>query len=159
MGKYAKYFIGNEILPIPEIVKQLEPRILSLVISDIKTKRLVGLKKESFKEILRKAGIPCQYFRRRSFATWDVLLPTEEQAAKAAANNITMKHFRLQPEYKGTCRLRVTVCNVLAYITGEVLAAYLSAFGKVEEINLLRSPAGTAYGDYTFRLCHPQDPS
>ena len=73
----GKYFIGNEIL------------------------RLVRLKKEIFEEVLRKAGIPCQYFCRKSFATWDILLPTEEQAAKAAANNIITKHFRLQPEYKG----------------------------------------------------------
>ena len=62
-----------------------------------------------------------------------------------------------QPEYKGTHRLRVTVCNVPAIITGEVLAAYLSAYGHVEEFNLLRSPAGTAYGDYAFRLCLTRD--
>ena len=153
VGKYAKYFKGNEILPIQEIVEKLEPRILSLVISDLKTKKLVGLKKETFEEVLRKAGIPCEYFCRKSFATWDVLLPTEEQAAKAAANNINTKHFKLQPEYKGTRRIRVMVCNVPAYITGEVLAAYLSAYGKVEEFNLHRSPAGTAYRDYAFRLC------
>ena len=114
---------------------------------------LVGLSKDTFEELLRKAGIPCQYFCRKSFATWDVLLPSEEQAAKAAANDVITKHFRLQPEYKGTHRLQVTVCNVPAIIPGEVLAAYLSAFGQVEEYNLLRSPAGTAYGDYTFRLC------
>ena len=84
--------------------KNMEPRILLL-----KTKRLVGLKKETFEEVIRKAGILCQYFCRKSFATWDVLLPTEEQATKAAANNIITKHFRLQPEYKGTRRLRVTV--------------------------------------------------
>ena len=86
MGKYAEYFKGNEILPIPEIVKKIEPRILSLVVSDLKTSRLTGLKKETFEELLRTAGI--QYFCRRSFATWDDLLPTEEQAAKTAAINI-----------------------------------------------------------------------
>ena len=106
---------------------------------------------------MRKAGIPCQYFCRKGFATWDVLLPTEEQAAKAAANNIVTKHFRLQLEFKGTRRLRVTVSNVPAYITGEVLAAYLSAYGQVAEFNLLRSPAKTAYGDYAFRLCLTKD--
>ena len=62
VGKYAKYFNGNEILAIPKIVQQLEPRILSLVISDIETKKLVGLKKETFEELLRKAGIPCHIF-------------------------------------------------------------------------------------------------
>ena len=157
MGRYAKYLKGNEILPIPEIVERIAPRVLSLVVSDLKTKRLVGLSKDTFKELLRKAGIPCQYFCRKSFATWDVLLPTEEQAAKTAAKDIITKHLRLQPEYKGTRRLRVTVCNVPAIITGEVLAAYLSAYGQLEEFNLLRSPAGTAYGDYAFRLCLTRD--
>ena len=41
---------GNEILPISEIVEKLTPRILSLVISDLKTKRLVGIKKKTFEE-------------------------------------------------------------------------------------------------------------
>ena len=83
--------------------------------------------------------------------TWDVLLLTEEQATKAAASNIATKFFQLQSEYMGT--RRVTVCNVPAFITGEVLASFRSAYGCVEEINLLRSIAGTAYGDNTFRLC------
>ena len=157
VGRYAEYFKGNEILPIPEIAEKITPRVLSLVVSDLKTKRFVGLNKDSFEELLRKSGIPCQYFCRKSFATWDVLLPTEQQAAKTAEKDIITKHFRLQPEYQGTRRLRVTVCNVPAIITGEVLAAYLSAFGQVEEFNLLRSPAGTAYGVYAFRLCLTRD--
>ena len=153
MSKYAGYFKGNEILPIPEILQKMEPRIISLVVTDLKTRRLVGLKKEGFEDLLRKAGVPCRYYCRRSFATWDVLLPSREQAAKIASNHITTKFFLLQPEYLGTRRIRVTVCNVPAFITGEELAAFFSAYGRVEEINLLRSAAGTAYGDYVFRLC------
>ena len=42
LGKYAKYFKGNEILPIPEIAEKIIPRVLSLVVSDLKTKRLGG---------------------------------------------------------------------------------------------------------------------
>ena len=152
VGKYAEYFKGNEILPIPEIVQKLEPRILTLVVTDIKTRRLVGFKKEGFEDLLRKVGVLCQYICRRSFATWDVLRPSKEQAAKVASNNITTKFFRLQPEYMGIRRIRVTAFNVPAFITGEVLASFHSAYGRVEEINLLRSAAGTAYGDYTFLL-------
>ena len=152
VGKYAEYLKDNEILPIPELLEKLEPRIVSLVVTDLKTRRLVGLKKEGFEDLLRKAGVPCQYFCRRSFATWDVLLHSSNQAAKVASSNIITKFFRLQPEYLGTRRIRVTICNVPAFIT-EVLAAYLSAFGRVEEINLLRSTAGTADGDYVFRMC------
>ena len=153
VGKYADYFKGNEILPIPEILQKIEPRIVSLVVTDLKSRRLVALKKEGFEDLLRKAGVPCQYFCRKSFATWDVLLPSSDQAAKVASSNINTKFFRLQPEYLGTRRIRVTVCNVPAFITGEVLAAFLSTYGRVEEINLLRSAAGTAYGDYVFRMC------
>ena len=153
MGKYADYFKGNEILPIPEILQKLKPRTVSLVVTDLKSRRLVGLKKEGFEDLIRKAGVPCQYFCRRSFATWDVLLPSSEQAAKFASGNVTTKFFRRQPEYLGTRRIRVTVCNVPVFITGEVLAAFLSAYGRVEEITLLKSVAGTAYGDYVFRMC------
>ena len=123
------------------------------MVSDLKTRRLVGLKKEVFEDLLGKPGVPCQYFCRRSFATWDVLLPTKEKATKAATTTITTKFFKLQPEYMETRRVRVTVCNVPATITGEVLASSLSKYRRVKESNLLRSAAGTAYGDHVFRLC------
>ena len=47
VGKYADYFKGNKILPIPEILQKLEPRIVSLVVTDLKSRQLVGLKKGS----------------------------------------------------------------------------------------------------------------
>ena len=74
----------------------------------------------------------------------------EEQAAKTAANNITTKFFRLQPEYMGTWRIQVTICNVLAFITGDVLASFLSAYGRVEEVSLLRSVDRIASEDCVF---------
>ena len=66
VSKYAQYFKDNGILPIPEVSKVLEPRILSLFVSDLKTRRLTGLQKDKFEEILHTAGIQCQYFCRRS---------------------------------------------------------------------------------------------
>ena len=152
VGKYAKYFKGNEILPIPEIAKNIELRILSLVVTDLKTKRVTGLKKEAFKE-LQTAGIPYQYFSRRNYVTWDILLPTVEQVARTATTNIMTKYFHLQLENMGTRRFRVTICNVLVFLTGEVLASFQSAYGRVEEVFQLRSANGTAFGDYTFKIC------
>ena len=52
VGKYVDYFRGNEILPILDILQKLEPRIVSLVVTDLKTRQLVGLKKEGFKDLL-----------------------------------------------------------------------------------------------------------
>ena len=118
-------------------------RVGKLVITDLKTRRLVGLKKEGFEDLLR-------ILLSQKFCD---LGPSKEQAVKAASTTITTKFFRLQPEYIGTRRVRVTVCNVPAFITGEVLVAFLSKFGRVEESNLLRSAAGTACGDHVFRIC------
>ena len=70
VGKYTSYFQGNIILPIPEITASLE-----LVLVEIKSKRMAGLKRDSFMELLRIAGILALYFCRRILATWDVLLP------------------------------------------------------------------------------------
>ena len=119
--KYANNFKEGEILPIPELVKEMEPKTLSFVVTDLKTKRLAGLKKETFEDLLKSANIPGKYFCRRSFATWDVLLPSEEVAKKLAGGNITTRFFRLQPEYRGKRRIKVTVCNVSMQLSGEFL--------------------------------------
>ena len=151
--KYEKYFKDGEILPIPELVEAVEPKTLSFVVTDIKTKRLAGIKKETFEDLLKTANIPGKYFCRRSFATWDVLLPSEEVAKSLAGGNITTRFFRLQPEYRGKRRIRVTVCNVSVQLSGDVLAAYLSIYGGVEQVTQVTSTRGTAYGDYVFVMC------
>ena len=80
------------------------------------------------------------------------MLPTEELAKKLATNNITTKYFRLQPEYQGKRHIKVTVCNISMQLNGDVLAAYLSTYGDVEEYTLNTSAHGTAYGDYVFTV-------
>ena len=120
--------------------------------TDLRTRRLAGLKKESFEELLQTAGIPGNYFYRRSFATWDVLLPSEEIAKKLATHNITTKYFRLQPEYRRKRRINVTVCNVSMQLNGDVIAAYLSSYGGVEDYTQIKSAHGTAYGDFSFTM-------
>ena len=151
--KYKQYFKDGEILPIPELVEAVEPKTLSFVVTDIKTKRLAGIKKETFEDLLKTANIPGKYFCRRSFATWDVLFPSEEATKKLAGGNITTRFFRLQPEYRGKRRIRVTVCNVSMQLSGDVLAAYLSIYGGVEQVTQVTSTRGTAYGDYVFVMC------
>ena len=80
-------------------------------------------------------------------------MPSEEQAAKLAGGNITSKYFRLQPEYMGRRRIKITVCNVPIALNEEVLAAYLIEYGKIENIEKAKSTNGTAHGDYVFTMC------
>ena len=151
--KYEKYFQGNRILPIPELVQEVQPKIISFVVTDLKTKRLAGIKKDTFEGLLKAADIPAKYYRRRSFATWDVLLPSEDLAAKLAGENVISKYFRLQPEYMGRRKIRITECNVPIQLNEEVLAAYLVKHGEIEEITKAKSVNGTAHGDYIFTMC------
>ena len=121
---WAQYFKKDRILPIPELVEAVEPKTLSFIISDLRTRRLAGLKKETFEEFLKTAGVPCQYFCRWSFTMWDVLLLLEDLAKKLAGDTITTKFLQLWPEYKGHRRIRVTMYNILIELNGDVLAAY-----------------------------------
>ena len=118
--------------------------------TDIKTRRLAGIKKDTFADLLKAAGIPAKYFCRRSFATWNVLLPSEELPTKLAGENITSKYFRLQPEYLGRQRIKITVYNVPIQLNEEVLAAYLSNYREIEDVTKAKSNNGTAPGDYLF---------
>ena len=136
VGKYVPYFKDNIVLPILGISDLLELGILSLVVMDLKTRRLAGLAKDIFEELLQTADIPAKYFCR-SFATWDVLLPTRKQVAKLAESCITTKFFLLQHKYISTRSIRVTVCNAPANLTGHVVASFLSSYRKVEEVTQL----------------------
>ena len=120
---------------------------MSFIITDIKTRRLAGIKKETFEELLKAAGIPTKYFCRRTFATWDGLLPPEELAVKMAGSNITSNYFRLQPEYMGRRRIKVIVCNIRIQLSADVIAAFLTEYVAAEEVVKAKSTNGTAHGD------------
>ena len=89
-----------------------------------------------------------RYFCRRSFATWDILLPTKEEAAKVVGSYIITKHFRLKLEYMRSRRIWVTVCNVPVTVTDIVLGSCFSANGKAKEVIPLRNNTGSAFGHY-----------
>ena len=126
----------------------MESKSLTLIVTDLRTRRLAGLKKG----ILRGAIKNCRH-SMRSYATWNVLLPSEDLASKLSGNNITTKYFRLQPEYRGKRTIRVTVCNILIQLIGDVLAAYLSKYDSVEAVTPLKSFDGTTHSDYIFTVC------
>ena len=88
MEKYEKYFKRNVILHIPEVTWVIDPRTLSLVIVDLKTRTLASIKNNTFEEVMKSSWNPCQYYCRCSYATWNILLPTKEQAAK-----LVKKHY------------------------------------------------------------------
>ncbi len=53
----------------------------------------------------------------------------------------------------GRRRIKVTMCNVPIQLSGDVLAAFLSDYGDVEDFTTIESSSGTAHGDYSFTMC------
>ena len=151
--KYEKYFQGSGILSIPELAHEVQPKIVSFVVADLKTRRLAGIGRDTFEDLLGAASVPVRYCCGRGFATWDVLLPSEDLAARLAGDSIASGYFRLQPEYMGGRRVEITVCNVPIRLDEEVLAAFLSINGYTENIEKAKSTNGTAHGDYIFTMC------
>ena len=45
------------------------------------------------------------------------------------------------------------MCNVPIQLNEEVLTAYLSGYGNIEEVVKAKSANGTAHGDYIFTMC------
>ena len=62
---------------------------------------------------------------------------------KLAGSNISSKYYRLQPEYKGHRKIRVTMCNV---------PVHLCEYGNIEEITTAKSSSSTALGDYVVTM-------
>ena len=54
--KYAPYFQGYQILPVPELVAPIEPKTLSFIMKDLRTRRLAGLQKEMLEELFKSTG-------------------------------------------------------------------------------------------------------
>ena len=75
----------------------VESRILSFIISDVKTNELVSITKEQFEELLLSNGVPCKCYCRCSFAKWSVVMSTEEEAKKLSEQNIVTEFFKLKP--------------------------------------------------------------
>ena len=80
--KYATYFKDREILLMPKLVEAVEPKTLSFVVTDLRTKRFVGLKKETFEDILKSANIQVSIFAAGALLPGIFLLLSEEAAKK-----------------------------------------------------------------------------
>ena len=55
MSSYSK---DSTILPIPELVAKTKPKTLSPIVTDLKSRRQTGFKKETFGELLKTVGVP-----------------------------------------------------------------------------------------------------
>lgn len=147
--KFEDSFNGNEFLTIKEVIK---PRTLSMLTSDVKTHKLIGVSRECMEEALKVLNIHPKILARRSNALWDLLLASEEQAKTLAGSVLFTKSIRLQTEYMGTCRTRVTIHGVPVDITTNRMGSFFTKYGEVNEVKALSSKSGIETGDMEVQI-------
>lgn len=71
-------FKENEFLTIPEALEAVNTRLIALLTSDVKSRKLTGVSRETMVEVLKTLKIYPKVLARRTNALWDILLPTEQ---------------------------------------------------------------------------------
>lgn len=87
-----------------------------------------------------------------SNAIWDLLLGTEEDAKRIAGSVLSTAAVRLQTEYMGTWRTKITVHGVPVDICEDRLGDIFSKYGQVEEVSAITTKSGIATGDVMLHV-------
>lgn len=77
-------------------------------------------------EILKTLKINSKVLARRTFVIWDILLPTEQDAKQLVGSVLTARNLRLQKEYMGTRKTKITVHGVHVDILEDRMGAFFS---------------------------------
>lgn len=103
-------------------------------------------------EVLKTLKIYPKVLARRTNALWDILLPTEQDAKQLAGNVLVSKNLKLQTEYLGTRRTKITIHCVPIDISEDWMGAFFAKFGKVEEVKALVDKSGILTGDVEVQV-------
>lgn len=69
-----------------------------------------------------------------------------------AGNILMIKTVRLQTEYMGTCRTRVTVHGVPADISEDQMGAFFTKYREVNEVSVVMSKSGIGIEDIILQV-------
>lgn len=78
---------------------------------------------------------------KRSNAMWDILIGDTEEAVKLTGSILTTKSLRMQTEYMGTRKTKITLHRMPMDITDDHLGAYFSQYEPVGNV----SPVKVSY--------------
>lgn len=98
------------------VIETAVARTNSLLTADVKSRKYMSVSREAIEEPLKALNIRAKMLAQMSNAMWDILFATEEVANTLAGSILTTKTMRLQTEYIGTRKTRITLNGVPVYI-------------------------------------------
>lgn len=84
-------------------------------------------------EVLKSLYAARNVLARRSNGIWEILLSSEQEAKQLAESILMAKSERLQTEYMGTRKTRLTVHSVPVDINEDRMGAFFTKNGQVNE--------------------------
>lgn len=99
--EYRDFIKGNKLLTILEALNVVTTMTISLLTTDVKTCKLVGISREAIEEAFKSLTRPN--------VMWDILLATKDEAKQIAGNILMTKALRLQTAYMRTHRTRIAL--------------------------------------------------
>ena len=131
-------FCWDRILPILELLEEVEPKTLSFVIPDLRTRRLARLKKRDIRGVPKDCGRPISVRLQAKF---------RHVERPAALGEFSQKAVRGHNNNKLGSQ-----CATFRSSSMEMSSPLiLSAYGCVEEVLLARLAARTAHGNYIIK--------
>ena len=88
--------------------------------------------KDMVLRLLSSLGVKVQaIIAGSSYAFWDILLPTEDEAVALTRKTLENKEFFFRTEYMGRRRTTVSVYEVPSFLRDANLAAFMLNFGNI----------------------------
>jgi len=107
-------------------------RTVSVFAVDSITRKMLKTKKDLMTKTLSSLGVKVQaIIAGTSYAMWDVLLPTPEDAVALTKKHLEVKDMILRVEYLGRRKTTVTIYEVPSYLIDENLAGYFMKYGDL----------------------------
>ena len=117
---------------LSEVRQDQQKRTVSIFVVDKRTRRIVKSTKDMVLKSLASLGVKVSaIIAGTSYAMWDVLLPTNEDAVALTRTTLETKEHFLRVEYLGRRRTTVTLYDVPWFLRDENMAAYMLQYGSI----------------------------
>ena len=117
---------------LEEVRQDQKKRTVSVFVVDKRSKKIVKPAKDMVLRQISSLGVKAQaIIAGASYAFWDILLPTTEEAVALTKKSLENKEYFFRTEYMGRRRTTVSIYEVPSYLRDANLAAYMLQFGDI----------------------------
>ena len=117
---------------LEEVRQDQKKRTVSIFVMEKRSRKIVKPAKDMVLRQISSLGVKAQaIIAGSSYAFWDILLPTIEEAVALTKKPLENKDFFFRTEYMGRRRTTVSIYEVPSFLRDANLAAYMLQFGDI----------------------------